>query len=72
MVEHNCKTPAAIADCGVLHFRPSRSELDLQRSLGITKTDHWGPFATRADDYEVDAHRSGVRSPRLLEQGAEA
>ncbi len=72
MVAHNCKTSVAIADCGVLHFRPARSEIDLQRSLGITRTDNWGPFATRAEDYDVDAHRSRVRSPRLLEQGAEA
>ncbi|MCY3802719.1 MAG: hypothetical protein OXG46_14235 [Chloroflexi bacterium] len=72
MVEHNCKTSVAIADCGVLHFHPARSELDLQRSLGITKTDDWGPFAGRAEDYEVDAHRGGVRLPRLLEHGTEA
>ena len=72
MVAYNCKTSVAIADCGVLHFRPARSEIDLQRSLGITKTDDWGPFATRAEDCEVDAHRSGVRSPRLLGQGTEA
>lgn len=72
MVQHNCKKSVAIADCGVLHFRSARSELELQRSLGITKTDDWGPFARRAEDYEVDAHRGRVRLLRLLEQGAEA
>ncbi len=71
MIDSGGKTAVAIADCGVLRFRPSRSELDLQRSLGLTTTGDWGPFSKSAEDYEVDA-RGAARLPRLLEQSTDA
>ena len=72
MIEPGGKAAVAIADCGILRFRPARSELDLQRSLGLTTTGDWGPFACPTEDSEIDARRGAVTWPRLLEQSAEA
>ena len=69
MIESGRKAAVAIADCGVLHFRPARSELDLQRSLGLTTTGDWGPFARLAEDCEIDARRDAAVLP---EQSADA
>ena len=72
MIESGGKRAVTIAECGILLFRPARSELDLQRSLGLTTTGDWGPFAEPTEDRQIDARRGPASAPRLLEQGADA
>ena len=44
-----------LSDCGVMQFQAMRSELDLQRSLGLTTTDDWGPFKQKCSQGCSDA-----------------
>ena len=72
MIKPGSIAAIALANCGVLHFQPTRSELDLQRSLGLTNTGDWGPFDRLAAENLADEGEASASAPRSPEDDADA